>query len=223
MDKTVLEGRGVHEVVATLTVDGYVAKGVDLRVNCRASDGHSVCNGLDYDPEDPSSSPPWYRNALVSREDGTLVSSPSRTIYLGELAAGETQEVKLYVYYAGDDDNARITLTASAWNVGTGGAASVLLRRSGSDAPMPPEPEVPSHNSFLDSQGSGGSVGFGANQLGSCDFGGGRVRVDSGPRATFLRPTTPSRIYLVRLDSVRDQIRGVSNRTARWPGGSAAD
>ena len=159
VDKKVLEGRGVHEVVATLTVDGYVATGVDLHVDCRASDGRSVCNGLDYDPEDPSSSPPWYRHALVSREDGTLVGSSSRTIYLGELAAGETQEVKLYVYYAGDDDHARITLTASAWNAGTGGAASVLLRRSGSDAPMPPEPEAPSNNTFLTAKALEGSSG----------------------------------------------------------------
>ncbi len=151
VDKTVLEGEGIHEVVATLTVDGYVAKGVDLNVSCRASDGHSACNGLDFDPADPSSSPPWYRNALVSREDGILVSisSSSRTMYLGELAAGETQEVKLYVYYAGDDDNARITLTVSAWNARSGDTASVLLRRSGSDAPMPPEPEVPPHDNLL--------------------------------------------------------------------------
>ena len=159
VDKTVLEGKGIHEVVATVTVDGYVAKGVDLHVNCRASDGRSACNGLDFDPENASSSPPWYRNALVSREDGTLVSRAGRTIYLGELAAGETQEVKLYVYYAGDDDNARITLTASAWNARSGGTASVLLRRSGSDAAMPPELEVPVHDGFLTAKVLEGSSG----------------------------------------------------------------
>ena len=191
VDKTVLEGRGVHEVVATLTVDGYVAKGVDLRVNCRASDGHSVCNGLDYDPEDPSSSPPWYRNALVSREDGTLVSSSSRTIYLGELAAGETQEVKLYVYYAGDDDNARITLTASAWNVGTGGAASVLLRRSGSDAPMPPELEVPSHNSFLTAKVLEGLSGSEQINLALATSEAGESELIVDPEQLFYDPPRP--------------------------------
>ncbi len=161
VDKTVLEGRGTHEVVATLTVDGYIATGVDLHVHCRASDGRSICNGLDYDATetDPNPSPPWYRNALVSRKDSTLVSSSSRTIYLGELAAGETQEVKLYVYYAGDDDNARLTLTASAWNARAGGTASVLLRRSGSDAPMPPELEVPSNDSFLTAKVLEGTAG----------------------------------------------------------------
>ena len=149
VDKAVLEGGGGHELVATLTVDGYVANGVDLHVNCRASDGRSVCNGLDYDAADPRPSPPWYRHALVGREDGMLVSGSGRTIYLGELAAGEVQEVKLYFAYEGDDDNARITLTASAWNASSGGTASVLLRRAGSDAPMAPELEIPSNDSFL--------------------------------------------------------------------------
>ena len=144
VDKTVLEGRGIHKVVATLTVDGYVAKGVDLRVSCRASD-NSGCDGL------------WYMYTTTIREDGTKFDNYfDTTTYLGELAAGETQKVKLYVDYEGKDDNERLMLTASAWNARSGGVASVLLRRSGSDTPTPPELEVPPHDSFLTAKVLGG-------------------------------------------------------------------
>ncbi len=191
VDKTVLEGQGTHEVMVTLTVDGYVATGVDLHVNCRASDGRSVCNGLDYDAEDPSSSPPWYRNTVLKREDGTLVSGSKKTLYLGELAAGETQEVKLYIYYEGDDDNARLTLTASAWNVRAGDAASVLLRRAGSVAPMPPELEVPSHDSFLAAKVLDGMAGSEQINLALATSEAGESEVMMKPDAPFYDPPRP--------------------------------
>ena len=179
VDKTVLEGQGPHEVVATLTVDGYVATGVDLHVHCSASDGRSVCNGQ------------WFRHAVVSREDGTLVTSSGRTMYLGELAAGETQEVKLYFYHAGDDDNARITLTASAWNARAGDAASVLLRRSGSDAPIPPELKVPSHNSFLTAKVLEDLTGSEQINLASATSEAGESEVMMDPYRIFYDPRRP--------------------------------
>ncbi len=191
VDKKVLEGKGGHEVVATLTVDGYVATGVDLRVDCRASDGRSVCNRLDDDAAGPSSSLPWYRYAVVSREDGTLVSSSERTIYLGELAAGETQEVKLYFSYEGDDDNARITLTASAWNARAGGAASVLLRRSNSNTPMPPELEVPSHDSFLTAKVLEGMAGSEQINLALATSEAGESEVMMKPDEPYYDPPRP--------------------------------
>ena len=191
VDQTVLEGQGTHELVATLTVDGYVATGVDLHVNCRASDGRSVCNGLDYDAGDPHPSPPWYRHALVSREDGTLASSSGSTMYLGELAAGETQQVKMYFYYDGDDDNARITLTASAWNARAGGVASVLLRRSGSTAPMPPEWEVPSNTDFLAAKVLEGLAGSELVDLAPATSEAGESELMMDPNQFFYDPPRP--------------------------------
>ena len=117
-------GSGRHELSLELTVDSYVAAGTRLRVECRALAGGD-CGGV--------------RLASVerTREDGVPDAS-HRTwnlgthLALGEVGAGETQELRLVVGYAGEG-GVQLYFTATAWNanaavlpvtVGTAGSAT---------------------------------------------------------------------------------------------------
>ena len=99
--------------------------------------------------------------------------------------------MKLYIYHAGDDDNARLTLTASAWNARAGDTASVVLRRSGSDAPVPPELEVPSHDSFLTAKVLEGLSGSESINLASATSEAGESEVMMHPDELDYDPPRP--------------------------------
>ena len=166
-DPVELEGAGDHRVTVTVRSDGYLAQGVSLHVECRASDGRAACNGLDY-TEESGASPAWFRAAAVVREDGMrrsvgaqVLEAGVRVFTLGEVAAGEEQQVEMVFWYDGEDDNARVTLVANGMNA-RAGRASILLR-SGSDAPAAPEPEPPANDTLSLAQvitGSGGREAF---------------------------------------------------------------
>ncbi len=111
------------EITLTVTADAYVAAGTRLEVNCRTADG--LCR--------------YYRwslgNLEVAREDGLereidwTTTDYSPLITLGEIAAGESQQLKLDVAYDGGGA-ARLYFTATAWNARPA-SASLLIRGSG--------------------------------------------------------------------------------------------
>ena len=142
-DKDILEGDQEHELTLTLTADEYVAAGTRLHIDCRAPADSSGCNAIRI--EDTMD---------VSREDGVSVDlsneldslvplgwppatkiSPiplGSTIPLGEIAVGETQEIKFFVSYSGEANAVRLYFTASAWNA-TATSVSVGVRTGGAD------------------------------------------------------------------------------------------
>ncbi len=110
------------EITLTVTADAYVAAGTRLEVNCRTADG--LCGVNDWD----------LTGLEVRREDGLEreIDWSTRTsplITLGEIAAGESQQLKLDVAYDGEGA-ARLYFTATAWNARPA-SASLLIRGSG--------------------------------------------------------------------------------------------
>ena len=132
------------EFTVTVTADSYVAAGTRLEVNCRTAGGPCASNQLKLE------------NLTVSREDRLSTeidwdSGDSPLIELGEIAAGETQELKLGVSYSGSE-SARLYLTATAWNAR---AASTSLRMQKSDAAdtSPASRERPPNSDFAAATG----------------------------------------------------------------------
>ena len=124
-DKDALEGDRENELTLTLTADEYVAAGTRLHIDCHDAGNSSGCNQVQIHTMD------------VSREDGVTVDlsdqlglpvpigqSFSRTspillgssIPLGEISAGEAQEIEFVVSYNGEANPVRLYFTASAWN-----------------------------------------------------------------------------------------------------------
>ena len=141
---TVAADRGAADQISVdVTVDGYVAAGVRLHIDCRG-DG---CADIGFD------------SMAVTREDGTAVDltedmscvSESSECYadaiefggslpLGEVAAGETQTVTLGVDVPSGAD-AVLRFTASGWNAAPGHDSVAF---NGGHA----VPEVPHNDSF---------------------------------------------------------------------------
>ncbi len=129
-DHTLLAGEGKQELTLTLTADEYVAAGSRLHVDCRDSADSSGCDQIGIYAAD------------ASREDGISVDLSNEigqtgdpihlgsSIPLGEVAAGETQEIRFVVSSDAEGDPARLYFTASAWNA-TGASVSVGVGRSG--------------------------------------------------------------------------------------------
>ena len=119
-DRETLSGGG--RLTLTVTADGYVAAGTKLHFGCRDAGGSSDCAGVSIS------------EVSVSREDGVSREPPEpwsdypwagylgSSITLGEIAAGESQEVRLLVNSG--ESAARLHFTASAWN---GAAASTSV------------------------------------------------------------------------------------------------
>ena len=137
-----------HELTLTLTSSSYLSAGTRLHVDCRDAADSSGCADLTIE------------NMAVSREDGVSVSLldelplpiplgygiPSKPIHLGssipigEVAAGESQEVAFLV--STGTEPARLYFRASAWNakgasvavdVGTPGGSQADAATPGND------------------------------------------------------------------------------------------
>ncbi len=138
-DRTLLAGEEEQELNLTVTVDEYVVAGTRLHVDCRDVGDASACgrvrihnvevsreDGISVDLSDESDDagrlvPPGYPySSSVSASPIPLGTS----IPLGEIAAGETQEVKFVVSADVEQDQAVLYFTASAWN-GKGASTSV--------------------------------------------------------------------------------------------------
>ena len=142
-DKDVLEGDQENKLTLTLSADEYVAAGTRLHIDCRDAGNSSGCNQVQIHTID------------VSREDGVTVdlsdelgfpvprgqsfswSSPiplGSSIPLGEISAGEAQEIEFVVSYNGESNPVRLYFTASAWNA-KAASVSVGVRTESADQP----------------------------------------------------------------------------------------
>ena len=131
----------------TLTSDAYVAAGVRLRVDCRAI-AESDCDEV------------RLHSAQSSREDyapgrgsGWAVGTH---LTLGEIGAGESQEVEFLVDYAGSDA-VRLYFTATAWNASSD-VLTLKVGKAGIGVPAVPAPENDSFADALAIEGAKGSV-----------------------------------------------------------------
>ena len=139
-DKESLAGQG--KLTLTVSTDAYVAAGTRLHVDCRTATG--PCRSGDWDIEDVE----------ALREDGLEQTFADLNIYntdvvLGEIGAGESQQVSLNVSYDNVDDNARIYFTVSGWNA-EAASTSVAVRQSNADRTDVPEQAPPGNAGFAD-------------------------------------------------------------------------
>ena len=140
IDEETLTGTEKDEFTVTVSTDAYVAKGVRLHIDCRDADDSTGCDdvklravigredGVSVDlseelvpPDEPPDEPP---EDAVTFSDLRGVSIP-----LGEVGAGEDQEITFFVSYDGTSSGARLYFTASAWNA-TAASATVDVQRS---------------------------------------------------------------------------------------------
>ncbi|MCY4057218.1 MAG: S8 family serine peptidase, partial [Gammaproteobacteria bacterium] len=109
-DKNTMDSSG--DVTVTVSVDGYVAAGARLYLECRA-----LAEGQD---EEPAEVVPCFAsgNDIVTNADGLVQAGSSvdagGSVALGEIAAGESQEVRFDSLYVGA--GSAIHFTATAWN-----------------------------------------------------------------------------------------------------------
>ena len=129
------------DVDLTLSVDGYVAAGTTLRVDCRARRGANACSMVEFIVPHASS---------AMREDGlarSLAGESGAAIAMGEIGAGERQRVRLRVKPRTDADNFRLHFTASAWNAAAA-STSVAVRVGNADGTAPQPAQRPPNDDF---------------------------------------------------------------------------
>ena len=133
------------EVEVTMSTNGYVAAGANLRVDCRTAVGSSACDELSFLAEDSS----------AQREDGierNLERHAPATqldvlkIEVGEIGPDEEQVVTLR--FSGQPAGSfQLYLAASGWNA-ISGAASVPVIVGDPDADAPAPIERPPNDDF---------------------------------------------------------------------------
>ena len=120
------DGEETFELTVAVAADGYVAAGGRLHLACRGEPAD--CRELTLEAvtvprEDGLASDATF--GAEESEDPVSVAFDSR-IPLGEIAVGETQEIKLLLRYSGDT-TIRLYLGVNAWN-GTGTSTSVAVQ-----------------------------------------------------------------------------------------------
>ena len=119
------DGRQVLELDVAVTADGYVAAGGRLHLVCRGDSAD--CRELNLEAvavprEDGLDSDATFG---VGGEEGPVAVALDSNIPLGEVAVGETQQIKLLLGYSGATP-VRLYLVASAWNA-NGASTSVAV------------------------------------------------------------------------------------------------
>ncbi len=151
VDRELLEvGQGdeERELELSLTVDGYVAAGTQLRVDCRGVNGSRCAN----------------RTIRVSalREDGIARQVDvlvGESVEVGELGAGETWKATIDFGYLADKAEAfRLYFKASAWNANAASATVRVRTESAGDADVP-EVSAPSNDLFANATPIEGAEG----------------------------------------------------------------
>ena len=145
----------VRDVRVAVSVDGYVAAGTRLHIDCRGEDRSIVCNGVEIDSAAVATEGGVWRELEVPASlNGNVHESPffGAWFSLGELAVGETTDVRLRVRTG--TEPAQLRLAVDAWN----GRPAVTQVELGAGVPTVP----PSPNDGFDEaeriEGSEGSV-----------------------------------------------------------------
>ena len=143
-----------RDVRVSVSVDGYVAAGTRLHIDCRGPDGSVLCGDSRVESAELSANGDVWREPDVH---GTGWRRPSHGVpefgewfSLGEVAAGDDREVRLRVR-AGTDP-ARLRVSADAWNA----RAAVAWVEIGDS---PPEAAAIDNDRFADAERIGGTEG----------------------------------------------------------------
>ena len=152
VDRELLEvgqGNGQSELKLSLTLDGYVAAGTRLHVDCRGMDG-SRCDVYNID-------------FSTLREDGIAqeASVPAgHSIEVGELAAGETWEASATFenLTTNRTDAFRLYFKASAWNANAASASALVLGEDARGGDVP-EASPPANDGFANAMPIEGAEG----------------------------------------------------------------
>ena len=168
-DKTTLSGSGEHSLTLSVSADGYVAAGTKLTLSCRGADGATPCEQL------------TVSDLRTGREDGVSITdlnalrasggsalqpreidlnhTGAAMVSLGEIAAGEQQEVDLNLSLAASDpsDAVRLYFTVSAWNA-AGASLSIDLLTDGASRTGTPA-RAPANDDFAAAETISGSSG----------------------------------------------------------------
>ena len=168
-DKTTLSGSGEHSLTLTISADGYVAAGTKLALSCRGADGATPCEQL------------TISDLRTVREDGVSITDLNAVrssgeadlepreidlnhigaamVSLGEIAAGERQEVDLNLSLEASDpsDAVRLYFTLSAWNAASASLAIDLLTDGASRTGAPVT--APANDGFAAAETLSGSSG----------------------------------------------------------------
>ena len=160
-DKTALHGAAIHELTLDLSVDGYLASGVQLHIDCRDTTGPPGCAGVAID------------GIVLERRDGASVELTEErgwldkfgvltlvgeTTPLGEVAVQEPVRIKLLVWT--NTRSADIYFTASSWN---SDSATVSVGVNADDGRAIEAADRPTNDNFTDAsmlEGETGSTGF---------------------------------------------------------------
>ena len=152
VDRELLEvgqGDGESELKLSLTVDGYVAAGTRLHVDCRdANGGRCDVYNIDFS---------------TLREDGIAqeASVPAgHSIEVGELAAGETWEASATFgnLTTNRTDAFRLYFKASAWNANAASASALVLGEDARGGDVP-EASPPANDGFANAMPIEGAEG----------------------------------------------------------------
>ena len=139
--------RGRRELSLELTVDGYVAAGTRLRVECRALEG-ADCDDVGLE------------SVRRTREDGVPDTASDWHLgthrALGEVGVGETQEIRLVVAYDGDGA-VQLYFAATGWNANAA-ALPVTVGKAGAATPAAGPPPNDAFAAALAIGGAKGSV-----------------------------------------------------------------
>ena len=151
-NKSNVDGTGPYDLTLTLTANGYVAAGTRLHAACHAEKARA-CDHLEV------------RNFSATREDGItqdISTSIDLEAHLGEIAAGERQEVSFQIVdpnALGVPDPYRLYFMATAWNAKPA-FASVGVS-GGNDQIAPAIIPTPTNDSFADAsllEGTNGTL-----------------------------------------------------------------
>ncbi|MDE0350119.1 MAG: S8 family serine peptidase, partial [Gammaproteobacteria bacterium] len=145
-----LGAESVRDVRLEVSVDGYVAAGTQLRIDCRGPDGSGACDGVAVDSvaelrEDGS------RSDLEIPDSGNAVSF-GHWFSLGEVAAGGSRAVRLRVRTG--TDPALLRIAADAWNA----RAAVATVDIAGGVSAPAEPPNDDFADAVEIAGTEGSV-----------------------------------------------------------------
>ncbi len=148
VDRTTIGSRD-DELTLTVTTDAYVAAGTRLHVDCRQATGSCQLLGIE--------SMSAVRQDGITRElNGITQGLDGLSIVLGEIAAGESQQVKLQI---SADESRRLYFTVSAWNALSAAASVWVSGSDGVDQADVPVARPPDNASFADAMVLGGSDG----------------------------------------------------------------
>ena len=130
-----------YRVALTVSVDAYVAAGVQVSVHgCRAADGTECSPDVEVLP--------------ARAEDGVQQSPPSSSrddhALVGEVGVGERQRIEFDVDLGTITDPVRLYFTANAWNANPALASVAFAAPGGSQTEPPAEVAPPANDHFAD-------------------------------------------------------------------------